>query len=585
MYAMRPTRLSISLLLLPACSGKSDTSSAAALAETTPTQHTLTTDSGTTSSGTSSGTTGGTTGGTSSTDSGDTHTVVPCETDLPFQLSPTQPSPGETVTISYTGALLDEDRVGLRYGFNGWNEVSGEYDWRYEEHQKDTDYWIDQATTDGVFTVQLSPEARALHLRFFSSDGKTWDDRDGLEYHHSLVTPYIGPLLTWDDTTAPHDGVVVSFETSLPCPARVEYGTTADLGDSQADTAAEHMHHIALTDLTAETTYFYRVVDGAGAASETWSFRTAPADVDDFSFGVLADMQDNGDGNRIWAEVAELFEAQNPDVDFLLLGGDMPANDEPGPWWTFFDKARSLFAGRVILPAVGNHDTPGGDHYSADTSSFDRYFALPDTGGVYEVRYGPALFLVLNSDVARTEFIESGAQYTWMETHLDATPEDVDWVFTSWHRPPYDVGVRFADEQEQIRPITGLFDGRVDWVLTGHQHIYQRMHPIRSDQAIAPSGLYGRDPGDGVGYIVMPSSGIEPKYSLLTPGSEHAWVRDLLAFPQIDEHTREVESELGWLLVTLSGESVSFESWAVGEPKNRKAPYLRDSLTYDRGSQ
>ncbi len=520
----------------------------------------------------------------------DTNPVPPpCEPHLPYTLDPADPLPGQPLTVRYTGTLAGSAMPGLRYGYNGWNSIGEGLPYQSLNTVGDIDFWLDApltVETDGSASVtfDVPDDARSVHLRFFAGPDdstRVWDDDSGREYGASIVFPYIGPFLTWDAATSPSGGVVVNFETSLPCPAHVEFGTTSALGSTVGDDVADPMHHVELTGLAPDTTYTYRVVDGEGRMSDTFQFRTAPADMSRLEYVVLADMQDGGDGRTAWKELADALAWEHPDADFLMLGGDMPTSDMPGRWWTFFDKARALFASKVIMPAVGNHDTPNGDAYDPDTTSFDRYFRLPEPGGVYSFQVGPAWFLVLDSDRAEAEFIEGGAQYLWTQSELAAPPADARWVFTNWHRPPYEAGARFLAEQPTIRAVTELFDGEVDWVFTGHSHSYQRIVPLRFDSLAMRT--YGRGSADGVGYIVTPSSGIEPKHDMVhADDPTYAYLRDLVAYPEIHSDTSAFGGEIGWMHVALQDETIRIEAWGMGRPGALLTPHVIDQLQYTR---
>jgi hypothetical protein len=514
-------------------------------------------------------------------------------TDPAVWVTPATPSPGEEVTVHYRGSLADAATLSMRLGFNGWSESEGREQLHTTTDEGDPVVFEQVATArgeDGVHTATLTmPEgAAALHMTFNDySDGLVIDDNEGQEYHWGLTFPYIGPYLTWDDERRPGEGVVVTWETSVPCKGVIYFGEGDALDRYAVGESSDTLHHVALTGLSPDTEYGYRVHDNAGRASEVFHFRTPAADQDQITFVVMGDMQDNGQPHERWGEVAGAVARDFGDVDLLLLVGDLAANDYPGFWWVFFDRARELFARVPLVPTIGNHDTPG-MHSSEDATSFTRYFPLPAASGdssYYTLDYGPARFLVLNSE-RPGELEPGGAQYDFARDALDDTfrggERQLDWVFAGWHHPPYNAGNRFADVQDLYRPVTELFEGYVDWVFTGHEHLYQRFVPVQYSGEEAPSGGYALGPDDGVGYLVVPSAGDTIWDELVRPEADLLGSRELLAFPEIGESDLRTDAEHGFVVVYASGSTATIDTWAMGYYDDPRDPRLQESLTYTR---
>lgn len=118
-----------------------------------------------------------------------------------------------------------------------------------------------------------------------------------------LFTPGWGSLYYWNggagtvtvtsssDTTAPvisniqvtsiaRRSATVTWTTNEAATHRVEYGTTSSLGSWKTVTGRSTSHSVGLSSLTANTTYYYRVVsaDAAGntATSSVRTFKTLP---------------------------------------------------------------------------------------------------------------------------------------------------------------------------------------------------------------------------------------------------------------------------------------------------------------------
>jgi len=505
-------------------------------------------------------------------------------------VTPLDLEPGGTATIHYYGTFSQEDDLTVHYGFNGWNEVEGIADMTVVENNGDTSAYRRVEMTpviDGFeATVDLPTDGRALHMAFFTTDDEgtpTWDSNDGLDYNQSIAFPYIGPLLSWNDATDPSDGVVIGYETSVPCLGTLEYGTSPSLGTTVVGDELSPMHHFTVTGLPADSEIYYRVHDSAGHVSDVFSFHTAAVDDDDFTFAVLADMQDTGERSA-WANTAAELQSR-PDVDFLVIPGDLTSTDGPGSWWTFFDRGRDLFPTRVMMPTPGNHDTPGAGH-DTDTSSFERYFDLPLASGdetVYRFDYGSAAFLSLSSEDLQ-QLAPGGVQWSWAESQIAAiaAASDLDWVFAYCHVPPYNAGIRHAEGQGDVRVLTQLLDGVIDWFFAGHEHLYQRTHPLQFNAQIMAPGAYGVGPGEGIGYIVVPPAGQLPGNEVVRADSPEADRRDRLAFPALAGEEYEVASENGFVLVHVDGSSIDIETWWLGTFDAPVTAHRADELDYSK---
>jgi hypothetical protein len=155
-----------------------------------------------------------------------------------------------------------------------------------------------------------------------------------------------------------------------------------------------------------------------------------------------------------------------------------------------------------------------------------------------------------------------------------------DWVFVGYHHPSYDAGIRFANEQLDYRAITELFDGNVDLVFTGHEHLYQRFSPLQFSASLAHS--YGAGPEDGVGYIVVPPAGNESSNEIVFSQGVGSESRDLLAFPELSEVDNIAFSEQGYIRVDLSPKRLQMSAFGVGNLNDPLPAAIIDLLTIDK---
>lgn len=297
-------------------------------------------------------------------------------------------------------------------------------------------------------------------------------------------------------------------------------------------------HHVLADGLDAGTTYHYRLRHDGGATTGT--FRTAPAGPLRFRFVAFGD-QGNG---ATAAQVNGLVTALDPDLVFvvgdlsyasktggLVPNGILPPTVEHGVWDDWL-RLVSASGGHAVpwLAGVGNHEIEDGQ----GDLGYDGYLArvgLPGNGpaGVptaWTARHGNVAFVNLDANDVSYEITHNlgwtgGAQTRWLATTLAALRTDpvIDWIVVGFHHCAYcsnalhgsDGGVR-----EQWGP---LFDEHgVDLVVNGHNHCYERAHPIRDGRVVAelPIGGEWRSPG-GTTYITAGGGGQSP-YPTFVPG-------------------------------------------------------------------
>ena len=495
--------------------------------------------------------------------------VVPADVSV----TPADAAPGETVTIRYRGALVDAPSLDLLVGFNGWRlEVDGAETSLSPEGLVNRFLRVPMTRVGSFWqaTVTWPEEADAAHMTFDSPSDCVVDDNGGLEYHHGIVFPYIGPFLTWTDATDPSTGIVVTWESDATSHGIVTYGVWPDLQYVALGDTVDNLHHVLLDDLQPDTTYAYQVHDGTGRSSEVYTFTTPPVGVDRYRFLAMADMQDQGMEDDRWPEVANAALAEVPDASFVIVAGDMAGDDRPGLWWRYFHGGRDLFARVPMLPVVGNHDTPGTES-NPDTTSYRRYFEVPTaasgTEDYYAFTFGNMRFVAISTE-DEASIRSGGIQEAWVESELFATIDGgaplCDWVFTAMHHPPYDAGARFASQAKKYRQITSHFDGFVDWTFAAHEHLAQRFLPVDYSAAVAPSGLYGPTGDDGSGYLVLPAAGCRPFADLVLAGTREGDNREVLAFPDVPAGDTVAPSEHGFVSVEIDGRSIAVRTWGMG---------------------
>lgn len=233
--------------------------------------------------------------------------------------------------------------------------------------------------------------------------------------------------------------------------------------------AAGRSHQLRFTGLQAGATYQY-VAYEADKEVAKGQFKTARAATQTkFRFAALGD---SGRGTTAQFAVARQMEAWKP--EFVLHTGDVVYPDGAassyGPY--FITPYRALIASTVFYPSPGNHD------YRTDKAQpYLDFFEVPranldDTERYYTFTHGNAQFFSLDTNQAYTK---GSAQYTWLAEQLAASK--ATWKVPFFHHPPYSSGDHGSSlgVREAFAPL--FKQHKVQLVLTGHDHHYERTKP------------------------------------------------------------------------------------------------------------
>lgn len=513
-------------------------------------------------------------------------------------VEPARVTPGSPTKVYYENSEVAGRTVYVHYGVNGWNLPIGgpgagsETDIGNLNHYVRKPMRFDAGRGRYEADLTVPSGSRALHFAFCFDACRVgdWDNNDSRDYSWPVVFPYIGPVLTWNEHTQPSTGVVVSFENSWSAPAWIEYGKEGQ-APTRKTSVAGLVHRFELSGLAPDTRYTYRVGVGTEFVSPVHRFKTAKSfnGLNSLSFVVFGDAQDNGENGR-FARLTADVAAQQPDIDFVLSTGDLPWNDHAGDWWSFFDKGRALFASKVVMPAQGNHDTPTVDSHP-DHRSFYRYFDLPETSDQrahYRFVFGPAEFYAMNSE-RPSELGRNGAQYRWISNHLAqrrtrlAGNSSSKWTFAYWHIPPFNAGERHYGQQYQFRDVSTLFDGVLDWHFGGHEHVYQRMRPLKNAANPEITSRYGLGEDDGVGYLVVPSSGVSGGTGFVSTQSRPE-LRERLAYPVLARDVNNSSAFIGYTRVDIRGSAIDLKIYSLPSNDGGQARIV-DRVQYDKAAR
>ena len=201
------------------------------------------------------------------------------------------------------------------------------------------------------------------------------------------------------------------------------------------------------------------VVDGVAPASQD----ALPARPDSLKFAAIGD---TGNGSRAQYELgAQLAgaRAQFPFELVIMLGDNMYGRQQPQDFVTKFERpyAALLSAGVGFYAALGNHDDPASTRFEGFHMGGARYYTFARRN---------ARFFVLDSNLMDT------SQLAWLDTMLKQSQDD--WKICYFHHPIYsNAGRHGSDVQLRVALEPMLVKYGVNVVLSGHDHVYERLKP------------------------------------------------------------------------------------------------------------
>lgn len=274
------------------------------------------------------------------------------------------------------------------------------------------------------------------------------------------------------------------------------------------------IHHARLTDLRPDTEYGYAALH-EGTTPIPGFFRTAPRGRARLTFTSFGDQGTPTMGklsNGVWVNdnlgspfgadtvtgierIAPLFHLVNGDLCYANI-----STDRIRTWSDWFLNNSRSARFRPWMPAAGNHENELGNG-PIGYGAYQSYFSVPGNGGDAQTRglwysftAGSVRVISLNNDDvcyqdggnSYVRGYSGGAQKRWLESELAAAraDRDIDWVVVVMHQVVVSTANNFNGADRGIREEwVPLFDRYgVDLVVCGHEHHYERSHPIRGAQ-------------------------------------------------------------------------------------------------------
>ncbi|KAK8542285.1 hypothetical protein V6N12_014886 [Hibiscus sabdariffa] len=265
-----------------------------------------------------------------------------------------------------------------------------------------------------------------------------------------------------------------------------------------------YIHTAVMSGLQPSTAFKYKYGSDAVGWSEEIEFRTPPAGGSDgVKFLVFGDMGkaplDSSAEHYIQPGSISVIKAmteevESGNVDSIFHIGDISYATGFLVEWDFFLHLITPLASQITyMTAIGNHErdyVDSGSWYSGPDSGgecgvpYETYFPMPTPAKDkpwYSIEQGSVHFTVISTE---HDWTEQSEQYEWMKTDMASVDRSkTPWLIFTGHRPMYSsLG---ADDQflEVVEPL--LLDNKVDLVLFGHVHNYERTCSVYNSECLA----------------------------------------------------------------------------------------------------
>lgn len=315
----------------------------------------------------------------------------------------------------------------------------------------------------------------------------------------------------------------------------VRWGTTADPASWPAANKAtgitwltpqgqlapngdERMHETYICGLAPSTTYYYQVLAGE-EKSDVYAFTTTPGAGEDVRIAITGDSR--GEHNNAWQILERrLLELG---VTAQMFSGDMvDLASSQAQWESWIDDAwkdengkPSALGQLLMLATHGNHEnhTPLYFGNVVLPQSPDLYPDYPEY--FFSVDMGPLHIVAVDDFPIVSPTIDQNyapVLKKWLEEDLAEANQNRDkhpWVIVMHHHPSYSSSLHGKDAdvlrgRDFFAPIWDKY--KVDMVFAGHDHDYERSHPLAAGSDVDSPQVVNQG---GTVYVVCAGSGAD----------------------------------------------------------------------------
>jgi acid phosphatase type 7 len=263
--------------------------------------------------------------------------------------------------------------------------------------------------------------------------------------------------------------------------------------DGQTGQGFDYVQHQArVPGLPAGGSFCYNISAGDTALAQGVRFSTpSPKSDTSTSFFAIGDWGDSDtSADDVRDQMAEELAARP--AELLISMGDNAysagAFSEIEEY--VHDRYRNIFPSLPYFPSHGNHD------YGTDANGPSlAVYALPenalregDKERYYSFDWGDVHFVAVDTENPLDQISDAATDdmADWLAQDLAAT--DRTWKVVYFHKPPFSSGSHGNDTNVQERLVPIFEQQKVDLVLSGHDHNYERTIPINGITYVVAGG-------------------------------------------------------------------------------------------------
>ncbi|MBX2898511.1 MAG: metallophosphoesterase [Cyclobacteriaceae bacterium] len=273
----------------------------------------------------------------------------------------------------------------------------------------------------------------------------------------------IGPWLTQSDS-------VYKIRLVADAGVTLYWGATPSVKNAQTARAGFVQFEVP----APASAWYYKVCSGTVCSP---TYRVAGTQTN-FQFTVWGDSQSG------WKQFATHLQNLQASTDAFTIGvGDLVGNgSNEAAWQTLGGLFSTYAAERPAYLVAGNHDYDG--YYTDLQPRLYQQYAAPSAKPWFAWRYSNCAFIAIDPN-AQFPIGFAGEQQQWLQAQLKSPLwQQAEWRFIVLHQPPFSQGwpgyQGDAVVRELLEPL--LETARIDFVIAGHTHDYERLVKVNGRQ-------------------------------------------------------------------------------------------------------
>lgn len=289
-----------------------------------------------------------------------------------------------------------------------------------------------------------------------------------------------------------------STSKAIPAVAWSEIGSKnwqVTVGQNISRYGKTKVHKVKLTGLSSNTRYQYKLLHGKKywLEGQLFNFSSWKApDAEPVTFFAVGDIgepvAESGKPDQLGISIAEKKDS----LDFGLLLGDIIYPDGKLELYdqNLFPYFTQVFPYLSVWPVPGNHDWA-----SDPTQNYLKVWDMPHNGHYYHFSSGNGFFIGLDS--GNGDFFEYEVQKQWLvQTLSNVNREQYPWIIVFLHHNGK--SCTYKKDNEAVIELYPIFSHyKVNLVLNGHAHTYERLNPMDGSGEVSEEGFTAITVGSG----------------------------------------------------------------------------------------